>query len=44
MLLNVEGAEALHGELGVLRALHRLGVRVLQPVWNHRNAAADGAM
>jgi membrane dipeptidase len=44
VLLNVEGAEALHGQLGVLRALRRLGVRVLQPVWNHRNAAADGAM
>jgi membrane dipeptidase len=42
VLLNVEGAEPLHGQLGVLRALYRLGVRVLQPVWNHRNAAADG--
>jgi membrane dipeptidase len=44
VLLNVEGAEALHGQIGVLAALHRLGVRVLQPVWNHRNAAADGVM
>jgi membrane dipeptidase len=44
VLLNVEGAEALHGDLAVLRALRRLGVRVLQPVWNHRNEAADGAM
>ncbi|HEY3111652.1 MAG TPA: dipeptidase [Chloroflexota bacterium] len=44
VLLNVEGAEALQAELGVLRALHRLGVRLLQPVWNHRNAAADGVM
>jgi membrane dipeptidase len=42
VMLNVEGAEALHGEIGVLGALYRLGVRVLQPVWNHRNAAADG--
>jgi membrane dipeptidase len=42
VILNVEGAEALHGEIAVLRALYRLGVRVLQPVWNHRNEAADG--
>ena len=42
VVLNVEGAEALHGELAVLRVLYRLGVRVLQPVWNHRNDAADG--
>jgi membrane dipeptidase len=42
VILNVEGAEALHGELAVLRVLYRLGVRVLQPVWNHRNEAADG--
>jgi membrane dipeptidase len=42
VLMNVEGAEPLHGELGVLSSLYRLGVRVLQPVWNHRNAAADG--
>lgn len=44
VLLDVEGAEALHGDLGVLRCLYRLGVRVLQPVWNHRNEAADGAL
>ncbi|HEV8633122.1 MAG TPA: dipeptidase [Chloroflexota bacterium] len=42
VVLNVEGAEPLHGELAMLRVLHRLGVRVLQPVWNHRNEAADG--
>jgi membrane dipeptidase len=42
VLVNVEGAEPLHGQLGVLRSLYRLGVRVLQPVWNHRNDAADG--
>ena len=42
VLMNVEGAEPLHGDIGVLGALYRLGVRILQPVWNHRNAAADG--
>jgi membrane dipeptidase len=44
VLLNVEGAEVLHGQIGVLPALYRLGVRMLQPVWNHRNAAADGVL
>jgi membrane dipeptidase len=44
VLLNIEGAEALNGDLSVLRAFCRLGVRILQPVWNHRNAAADGAI
>jgi membrane dipeptidase len=42
VVLNVEGAEPLHGELALLRVLYRLGVRILQPVWNHRNEAADG--
>lgn len=44
VLLNIEGAEALHGELALLRAYYRLGVRVMQLVWNHRNEAADGAL
>jgi membrane dipeptidase len=44
VILNVEGAEPLHGQIGALRALYRLGVRILQPVWNHRNEAADGAL
>jgi len=42
VLIDVEGAEALHGDLAVFRSLYRAGVRVFQPVWNHRNAAADG--
>ena len=42
VILNVEGAEPLHGEIALLRVLYRLGVRMLQPVWNHRNEAADG--
>lgn len=44
IVLDVEGAEPLHGEIALLRILHRLGVRVLQPVWNHRNEAADGVV
>ena len=41
-LLNVEGGEVLEGSLEVLHILYRLGVRVLQPVWNYRNDLADG--
>ena len=41
-LLNVEGGEVLEGSLDVLHILYRLGVRVLQPVWNYRNDLADG--
>lgn len=37
-----EGGEALEGDLGVLRVLHRLGVRFLTLTWNQRNQIADG--
>lgn len=41
-LLGIEGGEALNGDLGVLRNLHRLGVRFLGLTWNQRNQIADG--
>ena len=41
-LLTLEGGEALAGELSVLRALYRLGVRGLTLTWNGRNELADG--
>lgn len=41
-LLSVEGGEALEGSIGVLRMLHRLGVRSLTLTWNGRNELADG--
>jgi len=41
-VLGLEGAEALAGDLGVLRTFYRLGVRNLGLTWNFRNAAADG--
>lgn len=41
-LLSVEGGEALEGSIGVLRMLHRLGVRSLTLTWNGRNELGDG--
>jgi membrane dipeptidase len=41
-LLNLEGAEALQGDLVHLRTLYRLGVRQIGLTWNHANEAADG--
>ncbi|MFC5472094.1 dipeptidase [Cohnella suwonensis] len=43
-LLSLEGADGLQGKLWVLRLLHRLGLRLLGPTWNHSNWACDGAM
>lgn len=41
-VLAIEGGEALEGDLGVLRVLHRLGVRAIGLTWNERNDIADG--
>ena len=41
-ILSLEGAEALEGDLGVLRAFYKLGVRNIGLTHNLRNAAADG--
>lgn len=41
-VLALEGAEALAGDLGVLRTFYRLGVRNVGLTWNFRNEAADG--
>lgn len=41
-VLGLEGAEALEGDLGVLRMFYRLGVRNIGLTWNRRNQAADG--
>lgn len=43
VLINMEGAEAIQGSLGLLRNYYRLGVRMMGLVWNHRNEVADGA-
>lgn len=42
LVLTMEGAEALGGDLATLRVCHRLGLRFLGLTWNHRNQAADG--
>lgn len=42
-LLGLEGAKALEGSLGVLRSLHRVGVRSISLTHNVRNHLADGA-
>ncbi|MDI7277690.1 MAG: dipeptidase, partial [Anaerolineae bacterium] len=41
-IIGLEGAEALRGDLGILRVLYRLGLRNLGITWSVRNEAADG--
>ena len=41
-VLSLEGAEALEGDLAMLRTFYRLGLRALGLTWNSRNQAADG--
>jgi membrane dipeptidase len=41
-ILSIEGGEALEGDLGVLRVLYKLGIRLLTLTWNQRNQIADG--
>lgn len=42
LVLSMEGAELLEGDLSVLRVCYRFGLRVLGITWNRRNEAADG--
>lgn len=41
-VIGMEGAEALRGDLGILRMFYRLGLRNLGLTWSLRNEAADG--
>jgi membrane dipeptidase len=43
-LLHIEGADALAGDLMLLRTVYRLGVRTIGLTWNYSNWAADGAV
>jgi membrane dipeptidase len=42
LMLSMEGAEGLEGDLRLLRVCYRLGLRCLGITWNRRNEAADG--
>ena len=42
LMLSMEGAEGLEGDLRLLRTYYRLGLRCLGITWNRRNEAADG--
>jgi membrane dipeptidase len=42
-VIGIEGAEALEGDLALLRVYHRMGVRCLGITWSLRNRAGDGA-
>lgn len=42
LMLSMEGAEGLGGDLRALRVCYRLGLRCLGLTWNRRNEAADG--
>lgn len=44
IILALEGADAIMGNLSYLRHLYRLGVRSLGFTWNYRNEAADGVL
>jgi membrane dipeptidase len=41
-VIGFEGAEALEGDLALLRVFYRLGLRLLTIAWSRRNQAADG--
>lgn len=43
LVMGMEGAEPLRGDLAVLEAFHRLGLRVLTLTHSRRNAAGDGS-
>ena len=42
VILAIEGGEAMEGDLGILRVLHKLGIRLITLTWNQRNQIADG--
>lgn len=43
VLINLEGAAPLHGDLSLLHTFYRLGLRMMQPVWNYRTELASGS-
>ncbi len=41
-ILSLEGADAINGQIAVLHALYRLGIRWIGLTWNGANSLADG--
>ncbi len=42
LLLHIEGAEGIHGDIDLLHIYHQLGVRSLGLTWMYRNEVAEG--
>ena len=42
LILSMEGAEGIEGDMDVLEVLYRLGLRMLGITWSRSNLAADG--
>jgi membrane dipeptidase len=42
LLLGIEGAEGIEGDLDILHLFHRLGVRTVGLTWMYRNEVAEG--
>lgn len=42
LMLGTEGAEAVGMNVELLRCFYRLGLRIMNLTWHHRNYAADG--
>lgn len=42
LVLALEGAEGVGSDLGMVRILHRLGMRMMSFTWNRRTMLADG--
>lgn len=43
-VLTVEGGEAIEGQMDILRAIYRMGVRAMTLTWNNRNELANPAL
>jgi membrane dipeptidase len=44
MILSIENGLAVEKDLGLLRNVHRLGVRMMSLTWNYRNRLGDGVV
>jgi membrane dipeptidase len=44
IVLSIENGISIEGDLGLLRNVHRLGVRLMSLTWNYRNRLGDGVV